>query len=201
MLGEYALGLVALYYLAPPLLKASLGAFRGYAGEGGQGGREREGGKGGRGRGRERGREGGRVGHLLPFRQRISWLGPVAARVGRGQCFDTGGRQAGQPGLPAAPPACAPPRHRQNGVLHQLRCACPPAWDWPAGEVSPAAALDALATQGNVVLIDIRSGREKEAAGIPDLPNNSERAGLGALAARKAERRAMGAAPSGGRRE
>ncbi len=31
-LGEYALGLVAAYYLAPPLLKASFGALRGYAG-------------------------------------------------------------------------------------------------------------------------------------------------------------------------
>lgn len=32
VLGEYALGLVALYYLAPPLLKGTFGALRGYAG-------------------------------------------------------------------------------------------------------------------------------------------------------------------------
>jgi hypothetical protein len=33
LLGQYALGLVAAYYLAPPLLKAGVGLLRGYAGE------------------------------------------------------------------------------------------------------------------------------------------------------------------------
>ncbi len=33
LLGEYALGLVAAWYLAPPLLKLAAGAVRGYAGE------------------------------------------------------------------------------------------------------------------------------------------------------------------------
>ena len=32
-LGEYGLGLLALYYLAPPLLKATFGALRGFAGK------------------------------------------------------------------------------------------------------------------------------------------------------------------------
>lgn len=32
VLGEYALGLLALYYLGPPVLKAGFGALRGYAG-------------------------------------------------------------------------------------------------------------------------------------------------------------------------
>lgn len=51
-----------------------------------------------------------------------------------------------------------------------------------AGDVSPAAALDALATQGNTVLVDIRSAKEKEAAGVPDLPNNGEKGLAGCIA-------------------
>lgn len=43
-----------------------------------------------------------------------------------------------------------------------------------AGQVSPAAALDILSTQGNCVMVDIRSAREKESAGLPDLPNNGK---------------------------
>jgi len=39
-----------------------------------------------------------------------------------------------------------------------------------AGQISPAAALDAASTDGNTVIIDIRSGNEKEYAGVPDLP-------------------------------
>jgi hypothetical protein len=33
LLGQYALGLVTAWYLAPPLLKATAGYLRGYAGE------------------------------------------------------------------------------------------------------------------------------------------------------------------------
>lgn len=73
VLAEYALGLVALYYLAPPLFKASFGALRGYA-----------------------------------------------------------------------------------------------------GEVTPAAALDALSSNSNSVLVDIRTAKEKETAGLPDLPNSGK---------------------------
>lgn len=40
-----------------------------------------------------------------------------------------------------------------------------------AGDVSPAAALDALSTQGNAVLVDVRSARDKEQQGLPDLSN------------------------------
>ena len=43
-----------------------------------------------------------------------------------------------------------------------------------AGDVSPPAALDALATQGNAVMVDIRSARDKEQSGIPDLPNSGK---------------------------
>jgi len=43
-----------------------------------------------------------------------------------------------------------------------------------AGDVSPAAALDVLSTQGNCVMVDIRTTREKESAGLPDLPNNGK---------------------------
>ena len=32
----------------------------------------------------------------------------------------------------------------------------------------------ALATRGDAVMIDIRSAREKETAGVPELPNNGE---------------------------
>lgn len=43
-----------------------------------------------------------------------------------------------------------------------------------AGDISPAAALDALFERGNTYLVDIRTEREKENAGLPDLPNNSK---------------------------
>lgn len=42
------------------------------------------------------------------------------------------------------------------------------------GDVSPAAALDALSTRGDTVMVDIRTAREKEATGIPDLPNSGK---------------------------
>lgn len=71
-LGEYGLGLVALYYLAPPLLGAAFGSLRGYA-----------------------------------------------------------------------------------------------------GEVTAAAALDVVMKQGDTVIIDIRTQKEKEAAGVPDVPGGA----------------------------
>jgi rhodanese-related sulfurtransferase len=43
-----------------------------------------------------------------------------------------------------------------------------------AGDVSPAAALDALSTKSNANLVDIRTAREKEQQGIPDLPNSGK---------------------------
>lgn len=43
-----------------------------------------------------------------------------------------------------------------------------------AGDISPAGALDVLSTQGNCVVVDIRTTREKESAGLPDLPNNGK---------------------------
>ncbi|KAL4447383.1 hypothetical protein ABPG77_007416 [Micractinium sp. CCAP 211/92] len=42
-----------------------------------------------------------------------------------------------------------------------------------AGEVTPAAALTAVESDGSAVIVDIRSLREKEAGGAPDLPNAS----------------------------
>jgi hypothetical protein len=45
--------------------------------------------------------------------------------------------------------------------IELLRC--------PAGEVLPTAALDALVSQGNNALVDIRAGQEKEIDGVPDL--------------------------------
>ncbi|KAJ9529986.1 hypothetical protein QJQ45_023226 [Haematococcus lacustris] len=42
-----------------------------------------------------------------------------------------------------------------------------------AGEVAPAAALDSLANESDVLLIDIRSSKEKEASGVPDLPTSA----------------------------
>lgn len=38
--------------------------------------------------------------------------------------------------------------------------------------MSPAQALDSLSSGANAVLIDIRTAKEKEQAGLPDLPNN-----------------------------
>ena len=42
-----------------------------------------------------------------------------------------------------------------------------------AGEINPAAALDAVSTDGNTYIIDIRTSREKENGGLPDLPSSS----------------------------
>lgn len=39
-----------------------------------------------------------------------------------------------------------------------------------AGELTAAAALDQVCNNGNTVIVDIRTTREKEASGIPDLP-------------------------------
>lgn len=39
-----------------------------------------------------------------------------------------------------------------------------------AGPLSAAAALDAVVQEPSAVLIDIRSIREKEASGVPDVP-------------------------------
>lgn len=39
-----------------------------------------------------------------------------------------------------------------------------------AGDISPAGALDSVATDGNTYIIDLRSAREKETSGTPDLP-------------------------------
>lgn len=42
-----------------------------------------------------------------------------------------------------------------------------------AGEISPAAALDAVASGGNIFIVDIRTSREKENGGVPDLPSGN----------------------------
>lgn len=42
-----------------------------------------------------------------------------------------------------------------------------------AGEINPAAALDAVSTENNTYIIDIRTSREKENGGLPDLPSSS----------------------------
>lgn len=42
-----------------------------------------------------------------------------------------------------------------------------------AGDISPAAALDAVATDSNTVIVDIRTSREKENGGVPDLPSGN----------------------------
>ena len=38
------------------------------------------------------------------------------------------------------------------------------------GNISPASALDTVSSDGNSVIIDIRTDREKENSGVPDLP-------------------------------
>ena len=40
-------------------------------------------------------------------------------------------------------------------------------------DISPAAALDLVAGGGNIVIVDIRSDREKENGGVPDLPSGN----------------------------
>lgn len=41
------------------------------------------------------------------------------------------------------------------------------------GELSAASALDAVVTEPNVVLVDIRSYKEKESSGVPDVPGSA----------------------------
>ena len=70
---------------------------------------------------------------------------------------------------PAHPPA------------HHHPCARFPHWPRslrtrPAGDVFPTTALDALVSSGNNVLLDIRPAADKEAGGVPDLPDSGERA-------------------------
>lgn len=43
-----------------------------------------------------------------------------------------------------------------------------------AGDVPPTTALDALVSEGNNALIDIRAAADKEAEGVPDLPDNTK---------------------------
>lgn len=43
-----------------------------------------------------------------------------------------------------------------------------------AGDVTPAAALTAVESEGGAVIVDIRSIREKEQGGTPDIPNSSK---------------------------
>lgn len=43
-----------------------------------------------------------------------------------------------------------------------------------AGEATPPVVLDALTSKRNCVLVDVRSSRDKEAQGIPDLPNSGK---------------------------
>lgn len=43
-----------------------------------------------------------------------------------------------------------------------------------AGEVIPTTALDALVSEGNNVLVDIRAAADKDAVGVPDLPDNTK---------------------------
>ena len=41
------------------------------------------------------------------------------------------------------------------------------------GNISPASALDTISREGNAVIVDIRTDREKESAGVPDLPGGN----------------------------
>ena len=50
----------------------------------------------------------------------------------------------------------------------QRACAC------LAGDVSPARAVDMVSTDGDAAIIDIRSAREKEATGTPDVPSSAK---------------------------
>ena len=40
------------------------------------------------------------------------------------------------------------------------------------GGITPAAALDSVCNEGNTVLVDIRTEREKGTSGVPDIPNS-----------------------------
>lgn len=42
-----------------------------------------------------------------------------------------------------------------------------------AGDLTPVQALDALANEGSAVLVDVRSAREKEAAGLPEVASSA----------------------------
>jgi hypothetical protein len=42
-----------------------------------------------------------------------------------------------------------------------------------AGDLAAAAALNSLVNDSNVLLVDIRTAKEKETSGIPDLPSGA----------------------------
>jgi hypothetical protein len=41
------------------------------------------------------------------------------------------------------------------------------------GDVTPARAVDIVASDSNAAVVDIRSGREKGAVGVPDVPSSA----------------------------
>ena len=59
-----------------------------------------------------------------------------------------------------------------SGPMGPQRLAPPP--PRPAGDILPSTAFDALVSQGGNLLVDIRTAEEKEAAGVPDLPDMGE---------------------------
>jgi hypothetical protein len=68
------------------------------------------------------------------------------------------------------PPSCCapPPPHTHTPAPPPLRLR-----SGYAGELTAAAALDAAVNEGNVLLVDIRTQKEKEASGIPDVPSSA----------------------------
>ena len=42
------------------------------------------------------------------------------------------------------------------------------------GDINPARAVDVVGSDGNATFIDIRSSREKEAVGVPDVPSSAK---------------------------
>lgn len=43
-----------------------------------------------------------------------------------------------------------------------------------AGDINPARAVDIVGSDGNATFIDIRTSREKEAVGVPDVPSSAK---------------------------
>ena len=62
---------------------------------------------------------------------------------------------------------------RASVCLCVCSCVCVCAHRGYSDDLPSAAALNSLVNDGETVLIDIRSSKEKEASGVPDLPSSA----------------------------
>lgn len=108
----------------------------------------------------------------------------IASKAGKATTAAEGAFQQAKPGLSSSLTSLA---SRDPGTLAEYALGAivfyylaPPLFKGLSGairgygrDISPAAALDLVAGGGNIVIVDIRSDREKENGGVPDLPSGN----------------------------